>query len=175
MRIAAGEAAADTLIPLVYEDLHALAARAMRQERPNHTLQPTALIHEAYLRVVDQTRVDWKGRTHFFAICAEAIHRILIDHARKRGARKRSGDRAKVSLEHAADEPAGDAATLDHLALAEALEELEILSERQARVVKLRFFGGLTAEEISEVLGVSDRTVKDDWRVARAWLMERLA
>lgn len=173
-RLQAGEAGADVLMPLVYDDLHGVAARAMWRERANHTLGPTALVHEAYLRVVGQTRVDWKGRAHFLAVCAEAIHRVLVDHARKHGTRKRAGGKLRVSLGSAASEMVDGSPVLDHLALAEVLRQLERLSERQANVVKLRFYGGLKVEEIALLLGVSDRTVKNDWRVARAWLLDTL-
>lgn len=169
-----GRAAADDLMRIVYDDLHALAQRAMARERPSHTLQPTALIHEAYLHLIGRNRTEWRGRGHFFAACAEAIPRILIDHARTHGARKRHSNGARVPLDQGGTLPGGSPVSIDHLALAEALDELGRLSERQARVVKLRFFGGLSVKEIAEVIGVSDRTVKGDWRVARAWLIARL-
>jgi RNA polymerase sigma factor (TIGR02999 family) len=165
--------AADGLMPLVYDELRALAARHLRREPINHTLQPTAIVNEAYLRMVDQTRVDWKNRAHFLAVAATAIRRVLIDHARKRNSAKRGENWQRVTLGDVADgEPA---ARLDLLALDDALTELERLSERQCRVVQLRFFGGLTNEEIAHVLGISRSTVVDDWTVAKAWLLSELS
>jgi len=165
--------AAARLLPLVYEELRERAALSLRRERPSHTLQPTAIVHEAFLRLVDQTAVDWRGRTHFFAVAAEMMRRVLVDHARKRGATKRGGGRTRVALDEQVASPhAND--DLDLVALDEALEELHRLSERQARVVELRYFGGLNVEDVAAVLSVSDRTVKEDWRIARAWLRRRL-
>ena len=164
--------AADRLMPLVYDELHALAERYMRRERPGHTLQPTALTHEAYFRLIDQSRVDWKSRAHFFGVAAEMIRRILVDHARKRAAAKRGGGAGKVEASEAAD-PSQES-PVDLLALDEALQELRQLNERQSEVVDLRFFGGLSVEETAHVLGVSPRTVKGDWHVARAWLRNHM-
>jgi RNA polymerase sigma factor (TIGR02999 family) len=164
--------AADKLLPLVYDEFRALARHYLSQERANHTLQPTALVHEAYMKLVDQTRVDWQGRSHFFAVAAQAMRRILVDHARSRQREKRGGGRARVMLDEAvALSPQKDE---DVLALDEALEKLAKLDARQAKVVELRFFGGLDVEEVAEALGVSKRTVEGDWTFARAWLSREL-
>ncbi len=168
------EAVAD-LMPLVYGELRAIAGKQLQRERRNHTLQATALANEAYLRMVDQKDVDWKGRAHFLAVAAEVIRRILVDHARKKGAAKRGGGAAQVTLTlgdvlQAPD----DQNEVDLLALDEAMRELAALSDRQSRVVELRFFGGLSVEETAYALSVSERTVKGDWRVAKAWLRKRL-
>ncbi|GJM24515.1 MAG: DNA-directed RNA polymerase sigma-70 factor [Phycisphaerae bacterium] len=165
--------AADRLMPMVYDELRMLAARHLRREAVNHTLQPTAIANEAYLRMVDQTRVDWKDRAHFLAVAATAVRRVLIDHARKKNSAKRGNDWQRVTL---GDISAGQgAATLDLLALEDALESLQKLNERQCRVVQLRFFGGLTNEEIAHILGVSRSTVVDDWTIAKAWLLSELS
>jgi len=159
-------------MPLVYDEFRALAAHHLAGERKNHTLQPTALVHEAYLRLIDQTRVDWQGRTHFFAIGSQAIRRVLIDHARGKARAKRGGGMARVTLDDAiALAPQRDE---DLLALDEALEKLEKLDPRQAKVVEMRFFGGMTVEEVAEALGVSKRTVEGEWTMARAWLLREL-
>jgi RNA polymerase sigma factor (TIGR02999 family) len=164
--------AADKLLPLVYDEFRALARHYLAQERANHTLQPTALVHEAYMKLVDQTRVDWQGRSHFFAVAAQAMRRILVDHARSRQRDKRGGGRARVVLDEAvALSPQKDE---DVLALDEALERLAAVDPRQAKVVELRFFGGLSVEEVAEALGVSKRTVEGDWTFARAWLSREL-
>jgi len=164
--------AADKLLPLVYDEFRALARHYLAQERMNHTLQPTALVHEAYMKLVDQTRVDWQGKSHFFAVAAQAMRRILVDHARSRQRDKRGGGRARVVLDEAvALSPQKDE---DVLALDEALEKLATLDPRQAKVVELRFFGGMSVEEVAEALGVSKRTVEGDWTFARAWLGKEL-
>ena len=164
--------AADKLLPMVYDEFRALARHYLAQERANHTLQPTALVHEAYMKLVDQTRVDWQGKSHFFAVAAQAMRRILVDHARSRQREKRGGGRARVILDEAvALSPQKDE---DVLALDEALERLAKLDPRQAKVVELRFFGGLNVEEVAEALGVSKRTVEGDWTFARAWLSREL-
>lgn len=165
--------AADVLMPLVYDQLRSLAARAMQGEHEGHTLQPTAIANEAYLRLIDQRRVDWKGRAHFFAVAAEMVRRILVDHARRRARLKRAGNVRREPLDfHMAGEAADpDGNVLD---LNEALEELAALDDRQARVIELRYFGGLSVKEAAHVLDVSPRTVKGDWAVARAWLRDRL-
>ncbi len=166
-------AAAQKLMPLVYDELRALAAQHLRSERPNHTLQPTALVHEAYLKLIDQTRVQWQGRTHFFAIGAQIIRRILVDHARQHKRRKRGGGAARVTLDDAvALAPQRDE---EILALDEALERLAKLDPRQAQVVEMRFFGGLSVKEVAEQLKVSTRTVEGDWTMARAWLLRELS
>ncbi len=166
------ERAADKLLPLVYDEFRALARHYLSQERHNHTLQPTALVHEAYMKLVDQTRVDWHGKAHFFAVAAQAMRRILVDHARSRQRDKRGGGRARVALEEAtALSPQKDE---DVLALDEALERLGAIDPRQAKVVELRFFGGLSVDEVAAALGVSKRTVEGDWTFARAWLSREL-
>jgi len=164
--------ALDRLMPLVHDELRRLARAHMRRERADHTLQATALAHEAYMRMVDLDRIDWRDRAHFFAVAAGVMRRILIDHARKRRAARRGGGAPHVPLEEglrlAADRP-------DELVdLDEALERLAALDTRQARIVELRFFGGLSVEEAAVVLGVSPRTVKREWAVARAWLRAEL-
>jgi RNA polymerase sigma factor (TIGR02999 family) len=159
------------LVPFVYRELRGLAAAYLRRERQDHTLQPTALVHEAYLKLVDQTQVESPSRAQFFAIAANLMRQILVDHARDRRAAKRGGGN-KVALEEAAGvvpEP-----RVDFVALDEALDKLAQLDPRQSRIVELRFFGGLTENEIAEVLGVSAITVKRDWRIARAFLHRRL-
>lgn len=173
-RLGRGDArAADELLPLVYDELRALAAAHFRRERGDHTLQPTALVHEVYLKLVDQTQAQWRDRAHFFAVAAEAIRRVLVDHARVRGAAKRRAPGARVTIEAGLD--AAAEAPLDVAALDEALRALAELSPRQARVVELRYFAGLSVEEAAGVLGVSEGTVKGDWRVARAWLQRALS
>ncbi len=163
---------ANRLFEVVYDELHRLARKRLANERVNHTLQPTALVHEAYLRLVDQTRVDWRGRTHFFAIGASIMRRILIDHARKHNRKKRGGGWARVTL----DDRVAIARQTDFEAdaLRNALEKLGELDPRQARIVELRFFGGLTVSEVAEVLKVSKRTVEGDWTHAKAWLRREL-
>ena len=164
--------AADQLLPLVYDELHGLAEHFMAQERVDHTLQATALVNEAYMRLIDQTQVDWQGRVHFCAVASQMIRRILVDHARKRSAAKRGGGASRVDLTDILD--LSEEIGVDLLGLDEALQELRGLHERQARVVELRFFGGLTVQETAAILEISPRTVKGDWRLARAWLRERL-
>jgi RNA polymerase sigma-70 factor, ECF subfamily len=163
--------ASEQLIPLVYSELHDLAVRYMRSERADHTLQPTALVHEAFLKLVDQRAVSWQNRAHFFGIAAQAMRRILVDHARRKRATKREGGH-RVTL----DEGLAVAAerSIDLLALDDALEKLRALDERQHRVVELRFFGGLEVEQVAEVLGISTATVKRDWTFAKAWLQREL-
>lgn len=163
----------DRLMPLVYEQLKAIAINQMKKERPDHTLSPTALVHEAYLKLVDQTRVNWQNRAQFFAISAQAMRRILINHAQKKLAQKRGGDLAKVTLdEQASDSFNSNAEEL--IALDQALEKLATLDERQSRIVELRYFGGLTNPEVAEVLRISEATVQRSWTVARAWLHREL-
>lgn len=165
--------AAARLLPLVYDELRALAASALKRERSDHTLQPTALVHEAFLRLIDQTHAEYKSRTHFFAIGAQAIRRVLVDYARQQGAAKRGGDWLKVTMDRAAAQKGSNEPT-DLLGLDEALSKLAALDERQSRVVELRFFGGLGVEETATMLNVSPRTVEEDWRMARAWLRREL-
>lgn len=171
--INAGRAdARDELIPIVYEELRELASSYMRREGVGHTLQPTALVHEAYVRLIGQTRVQWAGRSHFLAIAAQAMRRILVEHARRRSAARRGGGRNVTLQDHHAlvgEDP------VDVIALDDALERLRILDERQARTVELRFFGGLEVREVAEIQGVSEITVKRDWRSAKAWLYRELS
>jgi RNA polymerase sigma factor (TIGR02999 family) len=167
--------ALERLVPLVYRELHGLAARHLVRERAAHTLQPTALVHEAYLRLSKTALPDWQDRAHFFAVAAKVMRRILVDHARQRGRIKRGSAAPVVPLDDV--DPAGGAAIdpVDALALDGALSRLEDQDAQQAQVVELRFFGGLTVEETAEVMGVSSGTVKRDWVVARAWLYRELA
>lgn len=162
----------DSLMPLVYEHLHDVARRQLRRERADHTLNATALVHEAYLKLVDQKEASWKNRAHFLAIAAQAMRRILINYANRRKAGKRGGGEALVTFEE--ELVAGASRADDILQLDESLERLRKLSDRQSKVVEYRFFGGLTQEEIAEVLGVSVQTVRLDWRMARAWLSREL-
>lgn len=160
-------------MPLVYDELRALATRSLCHERSGHTLQGTALVHEAYLKLVDQRQVRWQDRAHFFAVAAQLMRRILVDHARRHRAAKRGSGEPRLPLVEA-DVQAAPAPLGDWLALDRALDRLGALDERQARTVELRFFGGLTIEETAEVLQVSPATVKNDWSVARAWLYREL-
>ena len=165
--------AADELSELLYYELHGHAHRLLSREGKGHTLQTTALLHEAYLRLVAQTRVDWQGRTHFLAIGAQALRRVLVDHARARLRDKRGGGRIRVELnEEALISPERDH---DVLAVDAALTKLARIDERQARVVELRFFAGLTVEEVAAALDLSKRTIEGEWTVARAWLRRELA
>jgi len=167
---------AEELFPLVYDELRRLAASFMAREPVGHTLQPTALVHEAYLRLVDHTRTGFTGRTHFLAVGAQVMRRLLIDHARKRGAVKRGLGWRRVTLGPGGDAPASAALSAeDLLSLDAALNKLAEFDERQAQIVTLRFFGGLNVEEVAEALGVSKRTVESDWRHARAWLRVELS
>lgn len=171
-----GSASAEKLFPVVYEELRRLARSYMNRETPGHTLQPTALVHEAYLKLVDQTRADWKGRTHFFAVGARVMRRLLVDHARERGALKRGAGWHSVTLSGGFEDFAGGTMEPERLLdLNAALERLAALDEREAKVVTLRFFGGLTTDQVAEVLGVSKRTVEYDWRHAQAWLKNELS
>ncbi len=165
--------AADELLPLVYDEFRIMAQRYLARERPDHTLDPTALVHEAFMKLIDQNRVDWKGRAHFFAVAAQAMRRILVDHARHHSRLKRGGDRQRVSLDEQL--APGEQRTEDLVALDDALEQLAQLDSRQARIVELRFFAGLTVEEVAETLGVSKRTIEGDWTMARAWLRRELS
>src|SRR5271157_881467 len=161
------------LVPLVYEHLHRLAASYMRRERPEHTLQPTALVNETYLRLIPQADTTWENRAHFFGVAARLMRQILVDHARARQAGKRGGLVEKLPLDQALE--FSPAKSRELIKLDDALKSLGQLDPQQARVVELRFFGGLTVEETAEVLGISPRTVKRDWRVARAWLRGELS
>ena len=163
--------ALERLMPLVYGELRKLAASYLRAERSGHTLQPTALVHEAYLRLVDQRSVNWQNRAHFFGIAAQMMRRILVDHARRRQAAKRDAAAYRLPTLSGAESVARDP---ELLALDEALTGLAALDAEQARIVELRFFGGLTVEETAEVTGVSPATVKREWQTARAWLAREI-
>ena len=165
-------AALESLMPLVYDELRRLARRSLAAENPGHTLQTTALVHEAYLRLVRQEQTDWRNRSHFFGVAAQMMRRILIDHARGVRADKRRAIAGAVPLDDV--QPQAAQRPVDFLELHEALGELESFDEQKARVVELRFFGGLSVEEVSEMLGISTATVKREWSVARAWLARRL-
>jgi len=168
------QAALDRLMPLVYGELRRLANNYLRRERVNHTLQPTALVNEAYLKLVDQRNARWQNRAQFFGVAAQLMRRILVDHARTHQAQKRGGsDQQRLSLtnvDRAAEKP-----EIDLLALHEALNELAELDPQQSRIVELKFFGGLSIEETSEVLGIGHATVERDWKMARAWLRSKLS
>jgi RNA polymerase sigma-70 factor, ECF subfamily len=166
--------ALDKLLPLVYEELRRLAHSYLTHERPDHTLQTTALVHEAYLKLIDQHSVNWENRAQFFAISAQAMRRILIDSARRHTSIKRGSGGTKISLDEAAP-VSGKTANESLLALDMALQELEKVDAEQSRIVELRYFGGLTIEETAEVLKTSPATVKREWTMARAWLYQALA
>ena len=167
------EAALQQLMPLVYAECRRIAARQMRQERDEHTLSPTALVNELYLRLVDQERASWKNRAQFFATAARLMRRILVDYARARGAAKRGGSAIFLSLDAARDTPSAPAVA-EALAIDEALQRLAARDPDQERIVELRFFAGLTVPEVAQVLGRSPRTVKREWQLARAWLFREL-
>jgi RNA polymerase sigma factor (TIGR02999 family) len=172
----ADPATAEQLMPMVYDELRRLARGFMSRETPGHTLQPTALVHEAYLKLVDASQISWQGRTHFFAVGARVMRRLLIDHARGRHRLKRGGKKRRVTFSEGLPRVAGTDLDLDQLlVLNDALGRLAALDARQARVVELRFFGGLTMPEVAHVVGVSQRTVEGDWTHARAWLKRELA
>ncbi len=164
--------ALDQMLPLVYEELRRLAASYLAREGTGHTLQPTALVHEAYLRLMNQRQVDWRNRAQFLGLAASMMRRVLVNHARDRGAAKRAGGREQVSLS-LAEAPSG-APEIELIALEEALERLAARDPRKARVVELRFFGGLAMEEIAEVLEISKATVEREWSFARAWLYDAI-
>jgi RNA polymerase sigma factor (TIGR02999 family) len=164
--------ALNELLPHVYGELRRMADRQFRRERGDHTLQPTALVNEVYLRLVDQRQVDCRNRVHFFGVAAQVMRRILVDHARRHGASKRGDGVRCVSIDEARDVPASD--EIPVLALDHALDRLEIIDAQLAKVVELRAFGGLTIEEAAQLLGVSPSTAKRDWRTAKAWLNREL-
>ena len=166
------KAAREKLLPIVYDELKRLAASFFRRERLNHTLQPTALVHEAYIHLVDQSHVGWENRAHFFGAAAQLMRRILIDHARSRNAAKRGGGAIRVTL--ADDVAISEQRELDLIALDAALEELTALDEKQSKIVEMRFFAGLSIEETAEVLDISPATVKREWNTAKAWLYRRM-
>lgn len=165
-------AALSQLLPLVYAELRGVAARHLRNERANHTLQPTALVHEVYIRLVDQREVDWRSRAHFFGVAAQVMRRILVDHARRHGASKRGGDVRCVSIDEARDVAVPN--EIPVLALNDALDRLQEVDSDLARLVELRAFGGLTIEDAARVLDVSASTAKREWRAAKAWLNREL-
>jgi RNA polymerase sigma factor (TIGR02999 family) len=167
------KAALDALLPAVYQELRHQAARYLRRERAGHTLQTTALIHEAYIKLIDQRNVHWQNRAHFFGIAAQAMRRILVDHARAKNRAKRGGSDIRVSFNEA--NLVGQQQDLDIEALDEALTRLSKIDEQQSRIVELRFFSGLTVEETAEVLGISPATVKRDWSMAKAWLHREIS
>ena len=166
------ESARDRLIPLLYGELHKLARRYMRQERPDHTLQATALVNEAYLRLIDVTRVEWQNRTHFLALAAQMMRRILIESARNRHRQKRGGDAVRVNIDDLGELPEPQERNL--VALSDALSALAMFDDRMSQVVELRFFGGLSVEETADVVNVSPETVMRDWKTAKAWLLREL-
>ena len=165
-------AARDALVAIVYKELQRLAHHYMQGERANHTLQTTALVNEAYLRLTDLTRMQWRDRAHFFAMAATLMRRVLVDHARDRARDKRGGGVVFTALE---DEPMAAPSSIDALALDEALDRLAAIDPQHARIVELRYFAGLTIEETSEALGISPATVKREWTFARAWLHHQLS
>ena len=169
---AGDRAALDELMPVMHRELRRLAARRMRQERPDHSLQPTALVNEMFLRIVDLERIDWQDRAHFLGTASAIMRRILVDHARRHKAAKRGEGASVVTLNEAIG--AGDAGDVEVLVLDEALSRLGAMDERLEKVVVFRFFGGLTVDEIAKVLGVSAPTVKRDWSTAKAWLYREL-
>lgn len=173
-RVASGDKTAEAdLVPRIYEELRRIAQIYLRRERPGHTLQATALVHEAYLKLMQQQEIDWKDRSHFFAVAAQVMRRILVDYARQKGAAKRGGNAPRILLNEEI------AVTDDQCALVtgidEALNRLQRVNPRQASIVELRFFSGLSMEEIATVLGLASRTVKRDWMLARAWLYGELS
>jgi len=165
--------ALERLVPLIYSELRQLAHKVLYRERPGHTLQTTALVHEVYLKLIDQRDARWQNRAHFFAIAANLMRSILVDHARSHAYAKRGGGARKIELDEAmvvSKERAAEVVALD-----EALKELATFDDAQSRIVELRFFGGLTVEETAEAMGVSPTTIKREWRTAKAWLYDRLS
>lgn len=168
-----GEAeSADRLLPLVYDSLRKVAANYLKKERSDHTLQPTALVHEAYLKLIDISQINWQDRAHFFAAAAQMMRHVLVDHARGKRREKRGGEFHHVALEDAVS--FSDEKNLDLLALEDALQQLAEFDSRQSKIVELRFFGGLTIEETAHVLKISPATVKREWTMAKAWLYRKL-
>lgn len=164
----------ERLMPLVYAELRRLARHYLRKERSGHTLQPTALVHEAYLKLIDQTRVSWQNRAHFYGVAAQLMRRILVDHARAAAAEKRGGDATRFTLDEARLQ-LRQQKSVDLIALDEVLQRLAKIDARKSRVVEMRFFGGLREDEIAECLGVSTKTVTRDWQMAKLWLYSELA
>jgi RNA polymerase sigma-70 factor, ECF subfamily len=167
------QTALDRLMPLVYEELRRIAAHYMRNERQGHTLQTSALVNEAYLRLVDHENIEWQNRAHFFGVAAQAIRRILVDYARTRNYQKRGGGARQVSLDEAAT--VAEEHEAEMIELDDALNELARIDERKCHVVELRYFGGLSVEETAEALGVSIQTVGRDWNTAKAWLLREMS
>jgi RNA polymerase sigma factor (TIGR02999 family) len=165
-------ATVDLLLPLIYDELRRLAVGYLRRERAGHTLQATALVHEAYLRLADQSRMNWQNRAHFFGVAAQIMRRLLVDYARKHNAEKRGADFQKLSLDENIDKAVERGQEI--LALDRALEALAEVDEQKARMVELRYFGGLTVEETAEVMGVTPITIKRHWRMAKAWLQGQI-
>jgi RNA polymerase sigma factor (TIGR02999 family) len=169
-----GDAAAlDQLMPVVYAELRKIARRFMRRQRPNNTLQTTDLVNEAYLRLIDSSRVNWQSRTHFFAVSAQLMRRILVDAARRRNSQKRGGGQVRVTLDESLE--IAEAQGTDVVALDEALRRLAELNPRHSQIVELRYFGGLTEEQVAELMEISPRTVRRDWSLAKAWLFRELS
>ncbi len=174
------EAALAALLPLVYEELRSMARRHLRHERDSHTLQRTALVHEAFLRMVDQQQVDWESRTQFYGLASQMMRRILVDHARRRAAVKRGDGAPHVDLDAVLQEEGEDSAPpaqeeeIDFAAVDDALKRLEVLDPQQGKLVELRFFGGLSIKETADIIGVSPATVKREWAIARAWLQREI-
>jgi RNA polymerase sigma factor (TIGR02999 family) len=162
--------ARDELVPVVYDELRKIARRCLAGQKPGHTLQPTALVHEAYLRLANRDSVDWQNRVHFFALSAQMMRQILVDHARRQGAAKRGGNAITIDVDEASVAAKAPGSDLDLLALNEAMEKLAALDPRQCRIVELRFFGGLSIEETAQVAGISPATAKREWATARLWL-----
>jgi RNA polymerase sigma factor (TIGR02999 family) len=169
---AGDRAALDQVMPLVYDELRRLAGQYLRRQRPGHTLQPTALVHEAYIRLVDQSHVQWQNRAHFFGMAAQVMRRILVDHARRHQAAKRGSGARTVALDDAVS--FSKERQVDLVALDDALTGLATFDPQQCRIVELRFFGGLTIEETAEVLGLSPATVKREWNMAKTWLHKQV-
>jgi RNA polymerase sigma factor (TIGR02999 family) len=172
---AGDENAVSSLFAVVYDELRRLAGAALRRERPDHTLQPTALVHEVYLRLADEPGAWWENRAHFLAIASKAMRRILVEHARGRNAQKRGSGKVPLSIDDVEPAAPANVEALDLVVLDEALARLSALDPRQARIVELRFFGGLTVEETATVIGASPRTVKREWQMSRAWLKREMA
>ena len=170
---AGDQSALDRLAPLVYEELRRMAAQRLRRERADHTLQPTALVHEAWLRLVQTKRMSWQNRAHFLGVAAELMRRVLVDHARRRRAGLRGGGETRLALDEALG--VSNQKEINLLALDDALTSLATLDPRQSRIVELKYFGGLEIEEIAEVVGISPATVKRDWQWARAWLQREIS
>ena len=169
-----GDASAlDELMPVVYAELRRIARRFMRRQSPNNTLQTTDLVNEAYLRLIDSSRVNWQGRTHFFAVSAQLMRRILVDAARRRNSQKRGGGQVRVTLDDRLDIAEADGT--DVVALDEALKRLAELNPRHGQIVELRYFGGLTEDQVADLLSISPRTVRRDWSLAKAWLYRELS